>query len=100
VDSFAGQEKPIEAYEKQWNEVRKYALSPAGGAKNFSLEWYEFHWETYLYAYLAAQKDSKYKAFAEQLYNIARSTDNFETLRGLGPRGEELYTLFRHTTIR
>lgn len=94
VVSFPGLGRPAEAYDKQWTEVKKFALSSQRGVTDFSLPWYEFHWEAYLYASLAGAKDSKYKGYAESLYRIASSTDNFDTLRKLGPRGEELAQLF------
>jgi hypothetical protein len=96
VVSYPGLGKPDEAYEKHWTEVRKFALSEQRGITDFSLPWYEFHWEAYLYATLAAPKDSKYKGYADKLYRIASSTDNFETLKKLGPRGEELAQLFNN----
>ncbi len=94
VVSFPGLGKPGEAYDKQWGEVRLFALSSQRGVKDFSLEWYEFHWEAYYYATLAAAKDSKYKVFSDKLHGIASSTDSFETLRKLGQRGRELAQLF------
>lgn len=94
VVSFPGLGRPAEAYDKQWTEVKPFALSSQRGVTDFSLPWYEFHWEAYLYASLAGAKDSKYKDYAEKLYRIASSTDNFDSLRKLGPRGEELAQLF------
>jgi len=94
VASVPGLGRPAEAYEKQWLEVKPFALSAQRGVTDYSLPWYEFYWEAYLYASLAGAKDSKYKDYAEKLYRIASSTDNFETLRKMGARGEQLATLF------
>ncbi|MEZ5962672.1 MAG: hypothetical protein R3F56_02385 [Planctomycetota bacterium] len=94
VVPYPGLGRPAEAYDKQWTEVRPYALSSQRGVTDYSLPWYEFHWEAYLYASLAGVKESKYKEYAAKLYRIASSTDNFDALRKLGPRGEELAQLF------
>ncbi len=94
IQPFPGLGKPVEAYEKYWNEVRKFALSSQRGVTDYSLDWYDFHWNAFYYAQAAERVDSKYKRFADTIYSIARAADNFDTVNGLGPKGRELYALF------
>ena len=94
IQSFPGLGKPVEAYEKYWTEVRKFALSSQRGVKDYSLEWYDFHWNAFYYAQAAERVDSKYKRFADTIYSIARANDNFATVGTLGARGSELHELF------
>ena len=94
---MAGLDKPVEAYEKFWGEYRTYALSSQRKppATDFTLPWYQFHWEAYDLALAAAKKDSKYADIAKKLYGIAKATDDFETLKSkLGPDGAALYQFF------
>jgi hypothetical protein len=58
------------------------------------LEWYRFHLEAYYFAIQAGQVDNKYKGYAETLLSIARSTDDFATLKQLGKEGRAVYDLF------
>lgn len=91
----AGLGEAAEAYQKYWDEYRTYALATSRGVQPYSYEWYEFHWECYHFAREAAKKDSKFRDLAQRLYNIARSTDEFATLRTkFGLPGETLYQLF------
>lgn len=98
--TFTGLGRANEAYDKYWGEVKRFALSQQRGVTDYSLEWYAFHWEAYWYALQASQKDTKYRRYAETLYNLSRATDNFESLKKLGPKGEELFTLFQKTPLR
>ena len=42
----------------------------------------------------AGKVDDKYKGYAETLLSIARSTDDFATLKRLGKEGQAVYDLF------
>ena len=81
-DEVFGLERPDEAYEVYWGDYRSYGVNPQR-ARKYELAWYEFHWECYWFARNAAQKDSVYADRANPLYNIAKSTDNFDTLLSL-----------------
>ncbi len=90
----AGLDQPIPAYNRHWNEYKVYALNPNRGVDQFSLDWYQFYLECYMFAKRAARKDSKYADYAKSLYNIARSTDDFATLKKKGDEGMRIYGLF------
>ena len=63
--------------------------------KKYSLEWYEFMWESYWFAKQAGKQDSKYKDIAGKFYRKARSTDDFASLRRFGAKGVELINYFK-----
>ncbi len=88
-----GLDRPAEAYIKHREEYRKWAERPE--VKKYSLEWYNFQWECYWFAKQAGAKDSKYKDSATTIYNIARSTDNFATLKSYGAEGLKLFSFFQ-----
>lgn len=90
---IAGLDRPAEAYDKYYTEYRTWGLRPE--VKKYSLDWYRFQWEAFWFAKQAGEKDSKYKEYAASLYRIARSTDDFETLRGLGAEGDQLRKNFQ-----
>ncbi|MBK8974481.1 MAG: hypothetical protein IPM29_01000 [Planctomycetes bacterium] len=94
LQEVVGLDQPKEAYERHWNEYRKYIRFL--GVEDYSIEWYEFYWECYMFAHRAGAKgDSEMKRLAETLFGKARSIDDFETLRKhRGKRGVELYQLF------
>ncbi len=90
-----GLDKPAEGYKKYWEEYQQWALRPE--VAKYSLDWYRFHWEAYWFARRAAEigtDKSDFKARAASLYGIARSIDNFETLKKLGESGLELFNYF------
>jgi hypothetical protein len=93
-----GLDKPAEAFHKYYadknNAYRVWGFDRPE-VKKHSLEWYRFLWEAYWFAKRASLKDGKMKTTAETLYGIARSTDNFETLKSLGVKGDELYRFFQ-----
>jgi hypothetical protein len=94
MKSYSGLGKPAEAYEKYWGEYRTYGLHPSR-ADRYSLEWYRFHFEAYHFAREAARTDSAYVARAQNLFNIARSTDGFERLgEAFGLEGKNLRDMF------
>lgn len=90
---IAGLDKPAEAYTKYYSEYRTWGLRP--DVKKYSLDWYRFHWEAFWFAKQAGEKDSKFKEYADSLYRIAKSTDNFETLRNYGVEGVALLRNFQ-----
>ena len=89
-----GLDKPAEAYQKYYGEYRTWGLRPE--VKQFSLEWYRFQWETFWFAKQAGAKDSKFKDLADKVYRIARSTDDFATLKNYGVDGLELLKFFQN----
>jgi hypothetical protein len=93
-----GLDKPAEAFRVYYadknNAYRVWGFDRPE-VKKFSFEWYRFLWEAYWFAKQASLKDGKMKATAETLYGIARSTDNFATLRSYGVKGDELYRFFQ-----
>jgi hypothetical protein len=89
-----GLDKPAEAYDKYWGEYKTWGLRKPD-VKDYSLDWYRFHWEAFWFAKQAAVKDSKFKERADALYGKARSTDNFETLKGFGAEGLKLFRYFQ-----
>lgn len=90
---IAGLDKPGDAYTKYWSEYRTWGLRP--DVKKYSLEWYRFHWEAFWFAKQAGERDGKFKEFADSLYRISKSTDNFETLRSYGAEGLALLRNFQ-----
>lgn len=92
-----GLDRPIEAYMKYYGHpTESYRVwMTRDDVKKFSFEWYEFMWESYWFAKQAGAKDSKYKAFADTFYSKARSTNNFETLKQYGAKGNLLHRYFR-----
>lgn len=88
-----GLDRPAEAYLKHFTEYRTWAERP--DVKKYSLEWYTFYWECYWFAKQASVKDSKYKDTAAKFYNLARSTDDFATLKSHGAEGLRLFNYFR-----
>jgi hypothetical protein len=89
-----GLDKPDEAYKKYYGEYRSWGLRPE--VKQYSLEWYRFQWEAYWFARKAGEKDSQFKDIADKIYRIAKSTDDFATLKSYGADG---LTLFRNFQI-
>lgn len=89
----AGLEKAAEAYQKYFGEYRTWGLRP--DVKQFSLDWYRFQWELFWFAKQAGQKDGKFKDIADKVYRIARSTDDFATLKSYGVEGLQLFNYFR-----
>jgi len=88
-----GLDRPAEAYVKHFTEYRTWAERPE--VKKFSLEWYTFQWECYWFARQAGVKDGKYKDTAAKFFNIARSTDDFATLKSYGEKGLLLFKYFQ-----
>lgn len=82
-----------EAYSKHFTEYRTWAERPE--VKKYSLEWYQFYWECYWFAKQASDKDGKFKDIAEKFYRIAKSTDDFATLRNYGVDGKRIETYFK-----
>jgi tetratricopeptide (TPR) repeat protein len=91
---IAGLDKPAEAYDKYYGEYRTWGLRTPE-VKKYSLEWYRFHWEAFWFAKQAGEKVGKYKEYADSLYRIAKSTDNFATLRSYGAEGMALQRNFQ-----
>jgi hypothetical protein len=91
-----GMDDPIPAYERYWVEYRRYALNPNRGVEDYSLEWYEFHLEAFMLAKRASRKDSKFVAYANTIYNTAKTIlDDFARLKSYGPEGMRIYNLFQ-----
>lgn len=88
-----GLDRADEAYKKYYGEYRQWALRP--DVKQFSLDWYRFHWECYWFAKQASAKDGQFKPIADKFFGIARATDNFETLRSYGIEGLKIYNFFQ-----
>lgn len=89
-----GLNRPKEAYDKYWGEYQQWGLRKPDVAK-YSLDWYRFHWEAYWFALQASAKgDSKMKETATSLFRIAKATDDFATLKGLGVEGSTLHKYF------
>lgn len=88
-----GLDRPVDAYKKYYNEYRQWGERP--DVKPFSLDWYRFQWECFWFAKQASATDGQFKAIADTFYRKARSTDNFETLKGHGAEGLKLYNFFQ-----
>ncbi|MBK8097812.1 MAG: hypothetical protein IPK26_11935 [Planctomycetes bacterium] len=88
-----GLDKPTEAYQKYWVEYKQWGLRQPD-VRKFSIEWYRFHWEAYWFALQAGAKDPKAKENAQTLFRIAKSTDNFASLKKLGAEGNQLARFF------
>ncbi|HEX6811824.1 MAG TPA: hypothetical protein VF384_09405 [Planctomycetota bacterium] len=91
---IAGLDRPAEAYRKFYGEYRVWGERPA--VARFSLEWYRFQWEAYWYARQAGAADSRFKELAEKFYRIAKSTDDFATLKTHGNEGRLLFRYFQN----
>jgi len=61
----------------------------------YSLAWYRFQWEAFWFARQAGVVDSRFKEIADKLYRIARSTDDFATLKKYGREGRLLFRYFQ-----
>lgn len=96
-DPQPGLDKPVEAYMKYYghptDSYRRWMERPS--VQKFSLEWYRFMWEAFWFAKQAAKKDSKYAATAGTFYRLAKSTDDFATLKSHGAEGMELFNYFQ-----
>ncbi|MCB9879741.1 MAG: hypothetical protein H6835_19270 [Planctomycetes bacterium] len=92
-----GLDKPIEAYMKYYGDPEKsYRIwMSRPEIKKFSLEWYRFMWESYWFAKQAGKKDGKFNDTAGSFYRLARSTDDFATLRSYGAEGLKLLSYFQ-----
>ena len=94
---WPGLDRPVEAYMKYYGDptdsYRIWATRP--DVQKFSLEWYEFMWESYWFSKQAGLKDSKFKDTADTFYRKAKSTNDFETLKQFGAKGELLHRYFR-----
>lgn len=92
-----GLDRPVEAYMKYYGHptdaYRVWATRP--DVDKFSLEWYEFMWESYWFAKQAGTKDTKFKDTAGSFYRKARSTNDFDTLKQHGIKGALLHRYFR-----
>ncbi|MEE9126453.1 MAG: hypothetical protein V3U11_04880, partial [Planctomycetota bacterium] len=96
--AHGGMGKPVEAYVKYYGPTyRKYATH-SKRAPRFSLEWYRFHLEAYYFACQAGKVDDKYSRYAATLFKIAKSTDEFDTLKKLGDDGQAIYDMFQLIT--
>ncbi len=85
----------VAAIDRYYHKPYKdYATSSKNGPR-YSLPWYRFHMEAFFFAKRAGGEDSQYSDWARTLYSKAQSTDDFETLRNLGPEGEEVFNLFQ-----
>ena len=94
-DPNPGLGKPDKAYDIYWfdRDFRKFMLHSQRNPK-YSLGWYEYHLEVYYFAKAAQRINDKFKQRAQTLYNIARSTDDFATLKALGEEGKRIANLF------
>ncbi|HEB53672.1 MAG TPA: hypothetical protein ENI87_10510 [bacterium] len=92
-----GLDRPEEAYMKYYghptDSYRIWMSRPE--VKKFSLEWYRFMWEAYWFAKQAGKKDSKYAETAKKFFRIARSTNDFATLKSYGKEGLMLFRYFQ-----
>ncbi len=90
-----GMERFEEAYKLLWGEKGYRRFIQSKRVKKYSLVWYRFYLDCLDMALKASRKgNSDYLDFAKSLFNIANSTDDFETLKGLGAEGKKLYRLF------
>ena len=85
----------MEAYKKYFGPIYKKYATHSKRAPRFGLEWYRFHLEAYYFARQAGKVDDKYSRYADTLFKIAKSTDDFETLKKLGSEGRSIYDLFQ-----
>jgi tetratricopeptide (TPR) repeat protein len=92
-----GLDRPIEAYMKYYGHptesYRVWATRP--DVKKYSLDWYEFMWESYWFAKQAGAKDSKFKDTSAKFFRLAKSTNEFASLKQHGIKGELLHRYFR-----
>jgi len=92
-----GLDRPIEAYMKYYGDptdsYRVWATRP--DVKKYSLEWYEFMWESYWFAKQAGAVDSKFKDTSAKFFRLAKSTNAFASLKQHGIKGELLHRYFR-----
>ncbi|MGA1525713.1 MAG: hypothetical protein ACO4CZ_17235, partial [Planctomycetota bacterium] len=68
------------------------------GVEDYSLEWYQVECECFLFATRASRTDADKARLRDVHFNRAKSVDEFQALRALGPAGEEIYQLFQ--TVR
>ncbi|MEM7204258.1 MAG: hypothetical protein AAF628_28625 [Planctomycetota bacterium] len=94
IVAYDGLGRFAEAYEKYWVEYRKYGLNTSRGVEDYSLPWYQFHFEAYHYAVRASKEDDAFKDRAKKIYNIAKSIDDFAALAEFGLEGKQLQDLF------
>jgi len=96
LEEVAGMDQPAEAYKRHWEEYRKYLR--ARGVEDYSLEWYQFECECFMFATRASRTDADKGRLRDVHFNRAKSVDEFQALKALGPAGEEIYQLFQ--TVR
>jgi thioredoxin-like negative regulator of GroEL len=87
-----------EAYDLMWLDYNRYIKSQV---EEFSLEWYQFYFDCMDIALkVAGNQDTSFLGTAKKFYRRAASTNDFKTLRDLGPKGERLAILFRNLEPR
>ncbi len=96
IQNPGGLERFEEAYKLLYSKEGYLKYIKSSKVKKYSLEWYRFQLDCLDMALKVARKgNSDYMRFARSFFNIAQqSTDEFKTLRKLGPEGEKLYRLF------
>jgi hypothetical protein len=81
-----------------WLDYNRYIKSQV---EEFSLEWYQFYFDCMDIALkVAGNQDTSFLGTAKKFYRRAASTNDFKTLRDLGPKGERLAILFRNLEPR
>jgi tetratricopeptide (TPR) repeat protein len=93
LEEVIGLDQPAEAYRRHWTEYQKYLK--ARGVADYSLEWYQFECECFMFAARAARKDSDFERLRGVHFRRAQSVDNFAALQRLGPEGQRLLQLFQ-----
>jgi len=89
-----GLDRPVDAYMKYYGHPTESYRASRPEVTKFSLEWYEFMWESFWFAKQAGAKDSKFLETAATFYRLAQSTNDFATLKQFGAKGEELHRFF------
>lgn len=81
-----------EAYELLFTEYRKFVR---GKYKEWDLEYYQFRFDCMDLCIKAASEESSMIETAKTFFRQAQATDDFETLKKIGPKGMRLFQLFQ-----
>jgi tetratricopeptide (TPR) repeat protein len=98
MERTQGLQEYQKAYDLLWGtgapDQRAYRTFVEQKFEKHSFEWYQFQLEMLDMAQKLSTQNSDFKRAVESFHRIAKSTDDFETLKGFGKKGQDLFLLF------
>lgn len=89
---ITGLKRFSEAYDLLFQDYRKFIRSKF---KPGDYEYYKFRFDCMYACKMAATQDSNFLARARKFFRMAKSEDEFDTLKKLGAKGRKLFQLFQ-----